>query len=381
MPATESAATDLGGAAAGSERPQRPPAVPALTHLGRIPFAFSSVAFNAASCYIYILAGFLVCGLAVSGWLWMASRPKAVVAVESKPRQPVAEKTESQPAHPAQNQGPAPALGKTAGANGSRPAQSATSVVAPAQIIGTGPIVGSGARQFVYRTGTKVALQGPFKFGPTSADSGALFYGKSTIYVTTDSPFRLKMPNLMLICAGGEFGVDIDRSGNGWIQVFRGGMTLWLPSSEVLETTGKIALAENESVCIRQRDGGGGGIATVIHDASLAASLASRMPPRWPRQDGGKKPSPATLAQETRRNRAARQRRRRGRGTRHALDVRADVDGNQPLRRRRADERHSHRPLHFVGTGTAPSWRIWCRAGVRCKCGLSRADLWFTRCA
>ena len=97
-------------------------------------------------------------------------------------------------------------------------------------MIGNGDISESESQQFAYRTGTKVSLRAPFKFGVPSANSGALFYGKSTVYVTTGSPFRLTMPNTKLTCSGGEFGVDIDRSGEGWIQVFRGGATLWVPN-------------------------------------------------------------------------------------------------------------------------------------------------------
>ena len=244
-----------------------------------------------------------------------------------------------------------PASGKTAGASGFRPAESVIRVFDAADMIGNGSISESGAQQFAYGTGTKVSLRAPFKFGVPSANSGALFYGKSTVYVTTGSPFSLTMPNTMLTCSGGEFGLEIDRSGEGWIQVFRGGATLWVPNSDV-EARQKIVLGENESVRIRQGDGRC--MATVIHDADLAASLAARMPPRLPPQDGGKEPSPAALAWKP--NATALK------GSAAALPVAAETgtfllcagfDGKKPSRRPRVDEPHSRRPLQFVGTAAA----------------------------
>ncbi len=223
-----------------------------------------------------IIAMILSAGL-LAAWAWkMPSRSLELAKVESTV------KSKS-----------APVSGKTASVSGFRPAESAIRVFDAADMIGNGSISESGAQQFAYGTGTKVSLRAPFKFGVPSANSGALFYGKSTVYVTTGSPFSLTMPNTMLTCSGGEFGVDIDRSGEGWIQVFRGGATLWVPNSDV-EARQKIVLGENESVRIRQGDGRC--MATVIHDADLAASLAARMPPRLPPQDGGKEPSPAALA-------------------------------------------------------------------------------------
>ena len=151
-----------------------------------------------------------------------------------------------------------------------------------AGVIGKGLTSESGSGQISYGTRARVSLQGPFQFFVPSENRGALFYGKSTVLVGKNCNFTLQMPTIALTCSDGEFGVDLDRSGDGWIHVFRGEATLWLHDSGV-ETTRKIVLGESESVQIGQR--GGGCVATVIHDARLAASLASRLPPRMPRQE------------------------------------------------------------------------------------------------
>jgi hypothetical protein len=263
------------------------------------PSLFSSLTFRAVS--YCVLAALLACGGAVAGWLWSTSRPHGV-AVRKHQRQPAGENPGSRrQTHPVQLPMPSPADRNADLAGGSTPRQQTAGSPSPqpglmdaAGLVGNGVIAESGSGQLVYRTGTRVSLRGPYKFGVPSADSGALFYGKSTVYVTSGSPFSLRMPNTLLTCSGGEFGVEIDHSGEGWIQVFRGGATLWVPNSAMLEATGKIALRENESVRIRQRDGRC--MATVVHDAGLAASLASRMPPRLSPQDGGNQPSPAALA-------------------------------------------------------------------------------------
>ena len=276
-PATEAASTGLAELAAGRESPEPPAVVSPLRFATRFPSALSTLLFNGVSCCV--LAALIICGVAIVGWILTTLHPKEV-AIERKPQQPVGGKTESQQSHPARNQ--APAAGEVAAASRSRPAELTIGACDAADMIGKGLVLESGARQFAYGTGTKVAWQGPFKFAVPSANSGALFYGKSTVSVTTDSPFSLQMPGTLLACSGGEFGVDLDRAGKGWIQVFRGGATLWLPDSGGLDATKKITLGENESVRVRLGDNGC--TATVIHDAGLAAALAKRMPPRLPRQ-------------------------------------------------------------------------------------------------
>ena len=56
---------------------------------------------------------------------------------------------------------------------------------------------------------------------------------------------------------------------------------------EAIRTTRTMSLGEGESLRFRRRDGAC--VATVIHDGRLAVELASRMPPRLPPQNGGRR--------------------------------------------------------------------------------------------
>ena len=167
----------------------------------------------------------------------------------------------------------------------SRPAKSEISAGDGKALDVTGKVltVVSGLEELSYRAGTKVTLKGPAEFFVESGRSGDLFYGKSRVRVEKNCKFTLSTPTVVLTGADAEFGIEGDRVGDGWIQVFRGRAKLWM-KAEGEEATREIVLDEHESAQLGQR--GGTCIATIIHDADLAAALASRMPPREFRRDG-----------------------------------------------------------------------------------------------
>jgi hypothetical protein len=142
-----------------------------------------------------------------------------------------------------------------------------------------------------YGQGVRVALEGPYEYYVPSADRGALIYGRAILRVENGGRFTLQMPGMAVTCSEGQLGVELDRSGEGWIQMFGGEATLWPHISDpaalwrhdkAAGSARKIVLGENESVRLwrYEPDGEGGSTATVIHDARLAASLAARLPPR-----------------------------------------------------------------------------------------------------
>jgi hypothetical protein len=179
-----------------------------------------------------------------------------------------------------------------------------------------------GESQIAYNPGTSVSLLGPFGFCIPTDTSGAMQYGRSTVRVEKGYNFTLSLPSVQVTCHGGEFGVELDRRGDGWIQVFGGAVAVRLESSgyggitwqgiqgaggavpvqvldrgvEATRMSRTMSLGANESLRIRQRDGVC--VATAIRDAQLAASLAGRMPPRLPPPSGGKEPMRVASAQE-----------------------------------------------------------------------------------
>jgi hypothetical protein len=161
-------------------------------------------------------------------------------------------------------------------------------VMSRESLIGKEVILNAGGCKIAYNRGTIVSLRGPFGFGVPTATSGALQYGTSTVRVEKGYDFTLSIASIQLTCAGGEFGVELDRNGDGWIQVFGGTVAVRLLGNglEATRTTRTMSLGEGESLRFRRRDGAC--VATVIHDGRLAVELASRMPPRLPPQNGGK---------------------------------------------------------------------------------------------
>ena len=140
---------------------------------------------------------------------------------------------------------PSSAPRRAAGASRSRPADSAPAPRDGASLLGKSLIAESGL-QIAYRTGAKVSLQGPFQFAVTSDKGGTLYYGKATVRVEKDCQFAVQMPSVKLTCSNGEFGVDLDRSGNEWIHAFRGRTTVWLDEGGQ-EAKRKIEIGENQS--------------------------------------------------------------------------------------------------------------------------------------
>jgi hypothetical protein len=159
-----------------------------------------------------------------------------------------------------------------------------------------------GGGQIAYNPGTTVSLQGPFNYRVLTDTSGAMRYGRSTVRVEKGYNFTLSLPSIEVTCQGGEFGVELDRKGDGWIQVFGGAVAVQLLDigAEAARATRTMSLGANESLRFRQRDGVC--VATASRDAQLAASLAGRMPPRLPPRlplpSGGKEPMRVASAQE-----------------------------------------------------------------------------------
>ena len=161
--------------------------------------------------------------------------------------------------------------------------------------------------------------------------------------------FTLSLPSIQLTCQGGEFGVELDRKGDGWIQVFAGTAAMQLLDSggEATRVSRTISLGENESVRFRQSNGAC--VATVIRNAQLAVELAGRMPARLPPQNGGKEADPGRVGREQDAvavpgnavPRAART------GDNSSLLL---VSSKTALLTRTANEQNCHRPLPVVGS-------------------------------
>jgi hypothetical protein len=188
----------------------------------------------------------------------------------------------------------APGDGQGRSAGGARSAGHAAEI----QIGREGITADSGSAQLDNGPGLRVSLLGPYRVGLLLEDSMVMLYGRSTVRVETGRKFTLRMPEMALTCRGGEFGVELDRSGDGWIQVFSGGATLWLHDILAAKLSpangpGKIMLGENESVRIRQYENGC--TAMVTRDVALAASLASRLPSRIGPSGAASRPQPGFL--------------------------------------------------------------------------------------
>ena len=74
--------------------------------------------------------------------------------------------------------------------------------------------VGGGANRLQTR-GTSVSLQGPFSYSVPTDTSGAMHHGRSTVQRRKGYNFTLSLPSIQLTCQGGEFGVELDRKGDG----------------------------------------------------------------------------------------------------------------------------------------------------------------------
>ena len=275
-PATASALTGWTEPTARCEPPEPLAPVPSPPLLMRLPSALSSLTLNTVS--YCVLAVLLVCGTAVAGWLWKASHPKEVAAIEKAAATGGREDGTPGTGAARASQVPAPATRDAGTAGSSRPLQPQEIVIDATKMIGQGIISEAGVRQFAYGTGTKVVLQAPFKFGVPNAKGGALYYGKSTVLVSGDSPFNLEMRGTVLTCSEGQYGVDVDRLGEGWIQVFRGEATLVLPGSGSGAALHRLpfALGVREYLLqpgARQREGRRGG-RTGLLPAELSGSAA-----------------------------------------------------------------------------------------------------------
>ena len=65
---------------------------------------------------------------------------------------------------------------------------------------------------------------------PPDAHSAVLAYGRATVQVENGGKFTLQTPFTAVTCSGGEFGIELDRSGEGWIHSFGGAVGLSLHS-------------------------------------------------------------------------------------------------------------------------------------------------------
>jgi hypothetical protein len=164
-----------------------------------------------------------------------------------------------------------------------------------ARLIGQTLTRESGLRRIRYRSGAMVTLQGPFKFSVPSDGAGGLDYGKATVRVDNNCNYFLGVPFVTLICSGGEFGIDLDRAGDGWLEIFAGQATVWL-HEKGMDATSRIVLGEGELAHLKRIESGT--VATVIHDAGLAASLAKRLPPHGPRPAGAPAPAEAAFVRD-----------------------------------------------------------------------------------
>ncbi len=204
-----------------------------------------------------------------------------------------------------------PAAGGTGSASG--PQTGAAGSASGTLAAGSGTFDGTiltnderGSGQAVYRMGTRVSLVGPYRFyAPPDAHSAVLAYGRATVQVENGGKFTLQTPFTAVTCSGGEFGIELDRSGEGWIHSFGGAVGLSLHSfrAAVLWFQGgarkappDLVLGRNESVRIRQQEGGC--LATVTDDAGLAAWLARRMSPPGPLPAAAPAPAPAPAPAE-----------------------------------------------------------------------------------
>jgi hypothetical protein len=294
-----------GGGAPESPPPGQPAAVPApvpdssLSKDVGLPGVWRSIASFcqpglSASAPSYAIA-FLIFGLLLAAAsLLPHARPLDLAAK----RQPVVAKPGSRrQTPPAQRPARRPAGQEAELAGASKPRPQGQGPRDGESLIGRDLIAKEGFHcQLNYDEGMRVWVQGPFRYRVSSKTSGRIEYGRSTVRVAEGRDFALYMPAGELTCQGGEFGVDLDRAGEGWIHVFDGSATFWLYADSkvaILGTNRHLSLGEGESARVRWQESSRTATVMVIHDRRLAASLASRLlPPLWP-QEGGGEPSPA----------------------------------------------------------------------------------------